>query len=184
MDVTLVLPSTFMRVLVRALKASSHRVARFHFGKERVVACLGNPNNSVSHTVETWPIPGQFPNYGALAPETHAASATVRRDVLLGALKRARAFGDRSPVVINFEERLIITSGFSEDGLLQEEVSADVQGTRVAIAFDPRFLLEGVMASEGGLLRLDVSDDSTPAVLRSLDDDGFLYVLMPVRLDT
>lgn len=177
-----VLSSTFMRVLSRALKNAQPDVIGFVVDEERVIAYLGESEAPAARTIETWPIKGQFPNYAALVPSDWSAAAEVPRDLLLGALKRARSFSDRLPVMVEFGDNLTVTAGLSEESLFRENIRATTDGGPASVAFNPRFLLEGVKASTGSRLRLEVVDDSTPAVVRSPEEEGFLYLLMPVRV--
>ena len=50
------------------------------------------------------------------------------------------------------------------------------------MAFNPDYLLEGLEVSPGDEVRLETVDSLKPAVLRSVGNDHFLYLLMPVRV--
>ena len=50
------------------------------------------------------------------------------------------------------------------------------------VAFNPTYLLEGFEVSPGDEIRLETIDSLKPAVIRSVANDEFLYLLMPVRV--
>ena len=52
----------------------------------------------------------------------------------------------------------------------------------VDIAFNPRYLTDGVSAMEGDEITVDVIDGLKPSVLRAEGQEDFLYLLMPVRV--
>ncbi len=60
----------------------------------------------------------------------------------------------------------------------------------MAIAFNPRFLIDGLDALGGDEVMLELRDELKPAILRppapeqgdDADDADFLYLLMPVRI--
>ena len=52
----------------------------------------------------------------------------------------------------------------------------------VQIAFNPRYLADGVSAVEGDSIRIRVIDGLKPSVISSVGDDTFVYLLMPVRV--
>jgi DNA polymerase-3 subunit beta len=52
----------------------------------------------------------------------------------------------------------------------------------VSIAFNPRYLQDGVAAILGDKVRIRVIDSFKPGVLDSGTDGEFLYLLMPVRV--
>ena len=52
----------------------------------------------------------------------------------------------------------------------------------VDIAFNSRYLSDGVAVLEGDQVRIEVLDGFKPSAIRTENDDGFLYLLMPVRV--
>ena len=63
-----------------------------------------------------------------------------------------------------------------------EHVAGDYQGEDLTIAFNSRYLNDGVAAVEEDQVVLDVIDPLKPGVLRGAESREFLYLLMPVRL--
>jgi DNA polymerase-3 subunit beta len=62
-----------------------------------------------------------------------------------------------------------------------EPVEAKFEGTELTVAFNARFLLDGVEAAAASEITIESIDPLKPAVLRGGDAD-FLYLLMPVRI--
>ena len=52
----------------------------------------------------------------------------------------------------------------------------------MSIAFNPRYLADGVGAINSERVRIQVIDSLKPSVIDGVDDDSFLYLLMPVRV--
>ena len=67
-------------------------------------------------------------------------------------------------------------------GQAHETVDATYEGSDLTVAFNPGYLLDGLEVSPGDEVRLETIDSLKPAVIRSVGDDGFLYLLMPVRV--
>jgi DNA polymerase-3 subunit beta len=63
-----------------------------------------------------------------------------------------------------------------------EHVTADYQGEEMTIAFNSRYLNDGVSAVDSDNVVLDMLDPLKPGVIRGAGDEDFLYLLMPVRL--
>jgi DNA polymerase-3 subunit beta len=63
-----------------------------------------------------------------------------------------------------------------------EYVEADYAGEEMTIAFNSRYLNDGVSAVDDDEVALDVLDPLKPGVLRGAETEEFLYLLMPVRL--
>ena len=52
----------------------------------------------------------------------------------------------------------------------------------MTVAFNPKYLIEGVDACPGDEIAIYFLDELKPAVLRGDPEEDFLYLLMPVRV--
>jgi len=129
-------------------------------------------------------IEGEFPNYRGLIPVDHPNSLVVDRLALLDAVR---------PVGILAKDSTPVSPAMSPDGLelmaiaqdvgqARETLDAEYTGSDLTVAFNPEYLLDGLEVSPGDEVRLDTIDSLKPAILRSTEDDQFLYLLMPVRV--
>lgn len=59
---------------------------------------------------------------------------------------------------------------------------AEAQGEDVEIAFNHGFLSDGLATAKGDKVELEIVSPLKPGVIRAPEDEGFLYLLMPVRL--
>jgi DNA polymerase-3 subunit beta len=66
-------------------------------------------------------------------------------------------------------------------GDAQGEVESEVEGDGVAIAFNARYLTEALQNVDGERLGLELSGPLSPGVLKPVDDDTYVHVIMPVR---
>jgi len=64
-----------------------------------------------------------------------------------------------------------------------EEIEAEYKGKAVTIGFNARYLIDvlGVLGDEGDV-DIELKDELSPSVIRKANDEGYLYVLMPMRL--
>ncbi len=133
-------------------------------------------------------IEGQFPNYSQLIPKSFESEVYTSRHELLQALKRITVFSDSNPIKIEFfseeekENILKISTSSPELGSAYSEVEAEVKGKSGEIAFNPAFLLEGVEKILGEKIFIGVQSSTKPALLKSAQEESFLYLLMPVRI--
>jgi DNA polymerase-3 subunit beta len=65
-----------------------------------------------------------------------------------------------------------------------EHLPGEFKGSdeEVTIAFNPRYLQDGVNALAGDKVRMRVIDGYKPSVIDDGSDSQFLYLLMPVRV--
>ena len=69
-------------------------------------------------------------------------------------------------------------------GAETEHLDGEFTGSdeEVSIAFNPRYLQDGVTAMPGDKIRIQVIDSYKPSVIDTGTEGDFLYLLMPVRV--
>jgi len=173
--VTGLVPVRALRELSRTVGAKKMQVAIG--GRE---ACFASSRGTLTARL----IEGTFPNYRQLLPSSYPNRLTVDRDGLLQAIDRASLVAeDHIPIRLQLESGGVELSVSRQDvGGETEHVPADYQGEEMTIAFNSRYLNDGVDAVQEEQVVLDVTDPLKPGVIRGAESEEYLYLLMPVRL--
>jgi DNA polymerase-3 subunit beta len=169
-------------VPVRALRDLGRTV-----GGKKLVVGIGAREAKISSdrgSLTARLIEGTFPNYRQLIPESYPSRLTIKRDELLEAIDRASLVAeDHIPVRLQLQEGGVELSVSRQDvGGESEHVDADYKGEEMTIAFNSRYLNDGVVAVDDEEVVIDVSDPLKPGVISGAKTTDFLYLLMPVRL--
>jgi len=129
-------------------------------------------------------IEGEFPNYRQLIPASHPNTLTVAREPLLEAIRRVKILAkDATPVRLQMGGDTLRLTAITQDvGNASEELDAVYEGTELTVAFNPEYLASGVEACTSDEVTLSTLDSLKPAVVRSVGNDDYLYLLMPVRV--
>ena len=131
-------------------------------------------------------IDGNFPNYRQLLPQKYPNEVVLRKDQLLDAVGRASLVAeDHIPIRLKLTEGGVHIAVSRRDvGGESELIAGDYRGeaAEVDIAFNSRYLSDGVSALEGDEVRVEVVDSFKPSVIRAEGHEDFLYLLMPVRV--
>jgi DNA polymerase-3 subunit beta len=131
-------------------------------------------------------IDGNFPKYQSLLPDSYPNQVILDKEELLEALGRVTLVAeDHIPVRLKLTEGGVeVTVSRQDVGGETEHLSGEYSGSdeEVAIAFNPRYLQDGVSAIVGDKVRIRVIDAFKPGVIDSGDSGEFLYLLMPVRV--
>ena len=131
-------------------------------------------------------IDGNFPKYQSLLPETYPNQVILDREELLEALGRVTLVAeDHIPVKLKLMDGGVEVAVSRQDvGAETEHLAGDYSGAdeEVSIAFNPRYLQDGVSALSGDKVRIQVIDSYKPSVIDNGSDGEFLYLLMPVRV--
>jgi DNA polymerase-3 subunit beta len=86
---------------------------------------------------------------------------------------------------LRFIKNKIIVSAFSgASGESQIEVEAESQGDDGddnEITINYRYLIDGLNNINGERVKISILNSTTPCLLKSEKEDGYLYIVMPIR---
>ncbi|KZR77010.1 DNA polymerase III subunit beta [Prochlorococcus marinus] len=131
---------------------------------------------------------GTYPNYRQLIPDGFARSFDVDRRAFIAALERIAVLADQHNNVVkvsgdNTSELLQISADAQDVGSGSESLSAEFTGDAVQIAFNVRYVLDGLKVMDSDRIVLRCNAPTTPAIISPKDDDiGFTYLVMPVQI--
>ena len=131
---------------------------------------------------------GTYPNYGQLIPDGFNRTFGMERRALIAALERIAVLADQHNNVVKFssqpEDGVVQISADAQDvGSGSESLPANLEGDAMQIAFNVRYLLDGLKAMGSDRIVLHCNAPTTPAVLRSDEvPEAFTYLVMPVQI--
>ena len=131
---------------------------------------------------------GTYPNYGQLIPDGFTRTFGMDRRALITALERIAVLADQHNNVVKFssqpEDGVVQISADAQDvGSGSESLRANLEGDALQIAFNVRYLLDGLKAMGFDRIVLHCNAPTTPAVLRCDDaSEAFTYLVMPVQI--
>jgi DNA polymerase-3 subunit beta len=134
-------------------------------------------------------IPGSFPNYSQVIPQSYNTRAVVDVNEFMQVIKISSIFArDASGIV-----RLVITSGSElsrgkitvsaqaeEVGGNVGEIDALVDGDEAKIAFNVKYLSDVLAVVPQAQVALEVTTPSSPGVIRPIGVDNYVHVIMPM----
>ena len=131
---------------------------------------------------------GTYPNYGQLIPDGFNRTLALDRRGLIAALERIAVLADQHNNVVKFssqpDEGVVQISADAQDvGSGSESLAASLTGDAIQIAFNVRYLLDGLKAMGSDRVVLHCNAPTTPAVLKPEGDaEAFTYLVMPVQI--
>jgi len=167
-------------------------IKRLLLGSGEVEIALGEnqasfhlrPEQGLHVRVVTKLVDGVYPNYQQVIPRESKERVTLMREELLQALRRAEIMTSEksNSVKLAFSrDNLLITANTPEVGEARESLAVNFKGNDVAIAFNPRFLLDALEALDEEEVFLELTDELSPGLLKT--NRPFLYVIMPMRMN-
>jgi DNA polymerase-3 subunit beta len=130
-------------------------------------------------------IDGQFPNYRQLLPESYEHELRMASGEFTDVVRRISLLAQKNaPLRLAFQEGEVTVSARTPDiGEASETIPVPFSGEAMEIGFNPDFLRDGLESVEGGDVLLKLISALRPGLISSADGSGFLYLLMPIRLN-
>ncbi|MSP39198.1 MAG: DNA polymerase III subunit beta [Deltaproteobacteria bacterium] len=131
-------------------------------------------------------IDSEFPDYTKVIPQGNPNIAKLDHDELLQALRRVSILSSERYKGVRMEftnGKVAISANNPDLGEAVEDIEADYKGKTISIGFNARYLMDvlGVLTGDGEI-DIELKDELSPSVIRKSGVDGYLYVLMPMRL--
>ncbi len=136
-------------------------------------------------------IEGQFPDFQAIIPKRYETRVEISREALLKACKALSVFARETSNAV----RLVLTPGEGgqpgqvllqsrspEKGETRVAIDALVEGNRLEIAFNVRFLMDVLEAIEGDRVAFEMTTPQSPVKVLPVGDPSFVHVVMPMFL--
>jgi DNA polymerase-3 subunit beta len=130
-------------------------------------------------------VDGRFPNYQQLLPESYEHELRIERSELLEVVRRISLLAQKNaPLRLSFTEGALEVSAQTPDvGEASESLPVPFKGEPLEIGFNPEFFRDGLESAETEELVLKLISPLRPGLIQSGDDGGFIYLVMPIRLN-
>src|SRR3982751_3948371 len=130
-------------------------------------------------------VEGKFPDYNRVIPKNHKNHVTLGRAPLLSSLQRAAILTSEKfkGVRVNIEPgTLRIASSNAEQEEAKEELEVDYNGDTIEIGFNVTYLMDALNNIGHDMVKLELQDGNSSALITVPDEPGFKYVVMPMRI--
>ena len=176
------LPAKALRELERMLgMRSSAEPLAMHFDSGQVVFEWEN-QRLTSRTLE-----GQYPAYRQLIPRQFERQISLDRRQLLSALERIAVLADQKNNIVKFsidsvDQEIDLSVEAQDVGSGRESLPAQISGESIEIAFNVKYLMEGLKALPSSEIQMQINTATSPVVLTPLGSLKMTYLIMPVQI--
>jgi DNA polymerase-3 subunit beta len=133
-------------------------------------------------------IQGTFPNYSQLVPQEHTTRVIVDLGELQRATRTASIFAKDGSGIIRIQMSpgakgagtVTISSRAEELGDNTGEIEAQVEGEEGQIAFNSRYLSDVLAVLGKDKVAMEMTTSSSPGVIKPVDTDNYIHVVMPM----
>jgi DNA polymerase III subunit beta len=130
-------------------------------------------------------VEGKYPDYNRVIPKNHKNIITLGRQPLLSSLQRAAILTSEKfkGVRLNIEPgALKIASSNAEQEEAKEELEIDYDGPAIEVGFNVTYLMDALANIGHEMVKLEMHDGSSAALITVPEQEGFKYVVMPMRI--
>ena len=182
-----IIPASSLKETVRVLSATKPDQVQLLVPQKgsQVVLRAGNVQ-LISQLID-----GRFPDYQMIVPKSYKTRTVLVTADLLKACKQAAIIAREGGNVIQLrltpgEEqtgKVIVLAESGDTGESEVELPATITGPEMTIAFNVKFLQDGLEAIRTKNVVIETNTHKTPAVIRPAGEEEYLYILMPMHVD-
>ncbi|MET3617761.1 DNA polymerase-3 subunit beta [Peptoniphilus olsenii] len=176
-ETSIIIPSRSLNELVKILEDDYD--VEIHISRNNIVFSF---NNTVFYSTL---LSGEFFNYNGLLRDNHDITCDVKKSEFQSAVERASLLAreDRANLIkLNIEDSSIEIKSNSEIGDVFEKVQTSNVNENLKIAFNSKYILDGVKILENEDILLNFTDSVNPLIITESEDDSYIYLVLPVRL--
>ena len=188
LDYAFIVPAKTVNDLQRLLEDDSEALTQIYVTRKHIVFVIGEI------TFFSRLVDGQYIDYNRIIVNNHTIITVADKDELLAALERATLITEekiagsvRAHVKLDYCEDTLRISAISAAGSTYDEIYIDHVGDDLVIAFNNRFLIDGVRSCDSERIKMCLSSplgsmNMTPNN-NNYEETGKeeLYMLLPVR---
>ena len=173
-------PARALQELARIAQSVAEPELAISLGQNQVVFEVGDI------VLSSRLIDGQFPNYRQLLPESVEHELRLASGEIADVVRRISLLAQKNaPLRLSFGEGELTVSAQTPDvGEASEMLPVPFSGEPFEIGFNPEFLRDGLESVESDELVLKLISPLRPGLIESPDGGEFVYLIMPIRLNT
>jgi len=170
-----IIPLKLIKELLRVLPPGQQ--AQILFDSNQVMFKFLN-QQIISRLIE-----GEFPEYKTKIPKKFNTEIVVSKSELLEALKLASIFAQQNQQIkLKLGQNYLkVSSASASLGENYYLVPAKVSGKLGEIIFNLNYFLDGLKCIEEKKVFLGLNQEDQPALIKGLEDNSFIYILMPIK---
>ncbi len=174
----IVIPAKSLAEISRLLD-DSEEIINIYVDNNTLMVDFGDTN------LTTRLLEGDFVNYKHIIAANYETVCVINKAQFEDALERASLLskvGQGNCVKFEVKEKNLCITSNSELGNVKENVSINMTGKELLIAFNARYFIENLKANNDEFVKICFNAPANPCVIVPVEGDEFLYLILPVRM--
>ncbi|QNP30065.1 DNA polymerase III subunit beta [Cylindrospermopsis curvispora] len=175
-------PARALRELQRMLNHSASEEAVSLYLDEGQIVFAWQNQRLTSRTLE-----GQYPSYRQLIPRQFERQLVLERKQFISTLERIAILADQKNNIVKIsmntgDQEITLSCEAQDVGNATESMPAQISGDDIDIAFNVKYLLEGLKELPSTEIQMHLNQNLTPVIFTPLGGLKMTYLAMPVQL--
>lgn len=180
-NLAITIPARTLKELERILSHYQELAIAVKFDQNQMIF-EGNDQKLTSRLID-----GSYPNYRQLLPKTFERQITVERKLFMSASERVAVLADQKNNIVKIaidplNQEIALSVDAPEIATGRESLPAQVSGDQLEIAFNVKYLLDGLKALPSQEIILQMNTATSPAVIVPIGELKISYLIMPVQI--
>jgi DNA polymerase-3 subunit beta len=129
---------------------------------------------------------GEFPDYTSIVNVIEKNNVIeIDRSKFLESLKRTNLFTEDTFNAIQLsvdDNKLILSSQNMDFGNAKDEMAINYSGEPLDLGFNCRYFIDTLQVMRSGTIKAYVNSDQSPCLIEGEDDQGFISIIMPMKI--
>lgn len=179
-DVYCIVPARTMMELAKIVSRAENSEVKINISKNQILFTVGGVE-LISRLIE-----GKFPDYEKIVPKDRKTSLLVSTEDLSLVLKRVSLFAKENNNSVKLgatnDGKLVISSEETRVGEEKSELAIKIEGDNNKISLNAQYLLDVLTYIKDDKVEVVINDKSSPALIRPTKEEGYVYVIMPLKV--
>ncbi len=175
-----IIPARTVMELGKILSRAEEKEVEINISKNQALFIIGDVQ-LMSRLIE-----GKFPPYEKIIPKTTRTKLEVLSEDLANVVRRVSLFARENNNSIKLsatnDGKLSISTDETKVGEEKAELNVKIDGENNKIALNAQYLLDVLNYIQSDNVILEVDDKLSPAVVRSVKEKDYVYIIMPLKI--
>lgn len=177
-DIKVVIPSKTLSEISKIIDDEDDTIS-IYFTTSHILFDLGNT------LISSRLLDGQFLNYKDIIRNEYKTRVKVMTKKLQASIERASLLakeGKTNLIKLEINNDKVLIRSHSDIGNVQEEVPVELEGGDITIAFNARYMIDGLKAVNSEEIYMTFVSNVNPCIIHPVNDDKYTYLILPVRI--
>lgn len=177
--VSAIIPAKALQELMKTVNLEEGKEIKVNISSEQI-AFIYEDTYLVSRLIQ-----GQFPDYKQVIPKKNGIKVKVKTRAFLESAERAAVIAAGSANIVRIEVKagkLHLSAHTPDVGTIDELMDVDIKSNeKIQMAFNVRLIIDVLKVIDTEDTTLELSEALGPGVIKEEENEGFVYIVMPIR---